>query len=70
MRPQEPVVGPGWILKLVALWLPLTYLLTNRISHTPFGTNASGLDCRSCRGVDLIRLSMAWKQRQRTCSNT
>jgi len=39
MRPQEPVAGPGWILKPVALWL----LLTNRVSHTPFGTLSGGL---------------------------
>src|SRR5829696_8000729 len=39
MRPQEPVAGPGWVLKPVALWL----LLTNRVSHTPFGTLSGGL---------------------------
>ena len=43
MRPQEPVAGPGWILKPVALWLPLTYLLSNRVSHTRFGTLSGGL---------------------------
>jgi hypothetical protein len=54
---------PDWIPKpCVASCLPLTYLLTNRVGGTRFGTNASGLDDRSCRAGRPVRLSMAWNR--------
>ena len=40
----------------------LTYLLTNRVNFTRFGTNVGGLDGGSCRVDRPVRLSMAWKR--------